>query len=722
MARTGRRIHSLDNEEMQKRLSELQRFRRQARLAHLDNRRQQAIDADYFDGIQLTDETLSILEEREQPIQVWNITKSVVNWAINVQEKMPFDTIVLPRRKLDEKDAKTKTKIMKYLSDANYSDYIRSEAFKHAIKVGVGWLDLGARQDQDNPLYYDTVDWRDMWFDNLGKKPDLTDWRYMFMERWIDLDIAEKLFEDRAKELGDCAQDTNSRYPYNPEDAYVFDDATDGVSSDYGMTFGQTIEGYRNRVKLVHMQYRLPAGVKVLNISGSEYGAAHGAIYRPDDELHQHLVKYSHASLEDAKRMTMRHAIWCNGIYLADFATPYNHNKFTWIPIFCYRRDRDGMPYGLIRDLRSPQDDVNARKARAFFLMSSEKVIYEEEAILGNIEDFRDEYLRPDGVVRVAKGALSGNRIHFENGITKAQQHLAVSHESEQFMHNISGQTGSLGDKAKKKLSGVAMEHLEAEGAASQGTPFLNYFFSLQLAGEIELSNIEQFFNMAMTLRITGDVKNHEFVDINAEDENGEPVNSVTRFKADFKVSKTQGRETVRKAMLDSLQELIIKLMQSGPEGQKCAMAMLDVYVDLWDDLPSKDELVERVRKITGQDGTDEDLTPEQLQAKQQERQQLDQMLQAQKALQQKVQQLEMDGKQAKIDLDKSKALETQVKAWSGRLVGFMKAMDAAAATGLAPELVAAADSLIEDAEQMLKMPLQPAGQAQLPAAGGVIQ
>jgi len=55
MAKAPKR-HPLESEEMQKRLQTLQIYRRQARLAHLDNRQQQAIDADYYDGIQLTND------------------------------------------------------------------------------------------------------------------------------------------------------------------------------------------------------------------------------------------------------------------------------------------------------------------------------------------------------------------------------------------------------------------------------------------------------------------------------------------------------------------------------------------------------------------------------------------------------------------------------------------------------------------------------------------
>ena len=708
MART-RRTHPLETEEMQKRFETLQIYRRQARLAHLDNRQQQAIDADYYDGIQLTDDQLSVLEEREQPVQVWNITKGVINWALGTEQKSRFDINVLPRKKADDKDAKTKTKLIKYHDDMNYAAYVRSQVFADAAKVGVGHLDIGARCNADNPLYYANMDWRDMWWDHLGKRLDLLDWRYYFMERWIDLDIAKALFDDREKELENAALDTLSRYPYNPEDSYVFDDATDGVTMDYGMTFGQTIEGYRHRVKIIHMQYRLPDKVKVLNVKGEEYGAYDGAIYRDDDEVHQHLVKYGSADLEDTKRMTVRHGLWCNSIYLRDFPTPYHHNRFSWVPVFCYRRGRDGMPYGLIRDLRSPQDDVNARKMRAYFLMSAEKVVYEagaiDESTPSGINRFADEYRRPDGIARVAKGALSGGMIHFENGMAKASQEAATAREAEQFMHNIAGVTPEQQGQSKRDLSGVAIKALEQQGSNQNSSLFDNYFFAMQMAGELQLSNVEQFDNTEKVMRITGEEQKHDFVTLNTVDEEGNPTDSITRAKADFKISKTDYRETVRQGMRTELGELIVNLVKVGGKAQECGVAMLDIYVDLYDDMTSKEEMVSRIRKITGQEGIDDDLTPQEKQAKQQEQVAKQKEAAEMMAIQKQMLQLELKLKQAEVDGKENKAILDAVNAAAKRLEMLMSAMETAGAVSIAPEIVQGADALIEEADNLVQHP-----------------
>lgn len=701
------RVHPLETLEMQQRLLQLQQFRRQARLAHQDNRRQMAIDADYYDGIQLTLDQISVLEDREQPIQQWNVIKSVVNWIIGIERKSRVQYNIMPRHPQAVKEAKTKTKVFAFIEDETRSRYIRSEAFTDSAKVGVGWLDVGAYNNPQQPIYYRRVDWRDVWFDSLGKRSDRLDWRYLYEEKWTDLDIAIATFEDRKADLEALAQATNSRYPFAPDDSYIFDDATDGIDQINSMVAGGNFDGYRNRVRVTHMQYRMPGQVDVLRVNGNLYGALDQTAYRKGDELHDHLVKYGYASLDKAHRMVVRHALFSGGVYLRDFHTPYNHDQFTLVPIFCYRRDRDGMPYGLIRDMRSPQDDINAGKIRARFLMSAKQFLVEKTAIHGPVEIFRDEMQRADGIGTVADGRI-GSVKELDHS-AKIQEHLASAQDGERFIHNISGVTPELQGQSERDLSGVAVKALQNQGATSSGgLLFDNYYDAFGQAGDIELACIEQFMDQEKVIRITGEQNRPEFVTINTVDEQGNPVDSITASKADFKVSKMDYRETIRQAMMQSLGELITNLAKLGGKGGEVAISLLDLYVELYDDLPNKEEAVARIRKITGQEGVDEELTPEEKAAKQQALEQQQAEMQRLKNLQDQLQELELRlkaaevaNKEADVKTKEGKALESSVNAMMTKLDGFMKAMEVAGAVKIAPELVQGADTIIEEAEQI---------------------
>ena len=109
------------------------------------NRFQQALDEDFYDGMQWTQEDAQALIERGQAPLVFNEVKPTIDWIIGTERRTRVDYKILPREKDDEALAEIKTKLMKYVSDANKLPWHRSMAFADAIKGGVGWLEVGIR-------------------------------------------------------------------------------------------------------------------------------------------------------------------------------------------------------------------------------------------------------------------------------------------------------------------------------------------------------------------------------------------------------------------------------------------------------------------------------------------------------------------------------------------------------------------------------------------------
>lgn len=703
--------HPLDSEEWQNRLQELMRFRRQSRAAHSENRREMAVDEDYYDNIQYTEDQIAILEGRDQSPRTWNIVKNICNWIIGTERKMRVDYRVLPRKKEHSESAKAKTKAMKFVSDDSRAEYCLSAAFTDSIKAGVGWIEEAIRDDESKePLYVRAEDWRNVWFDHLGRSTDCSDWRYIIREKWLDLDVAQAMFSDRKEELEQIAQGVNSLYPYNPEDTILNDPATEfDMENDFDALTGGAYDGYRLRVKIVEMWYRFPAKSKILRVSADipiPYGSVDGVMYREKDPVHEYLVRNKYATTTDSMRMQIRCAMWCGATYLQDEPSPFNHDRFPLVPIFCYRRKRDGMPYGIIRDIRSPQDAINAHKSRIEFLLAADKVILEKGAV-DKPSEFYDEYTRPDCVAIVNTGTIGKNKIKIVEGHTQIQGHVEEVQDSQRFVQSISGVQDPLRGQTKQELSGKAIGLLQNQGMTTSGIPFDNYYEAFQLAGEIRLSNIEQFYDTEKTLRITGSQNKEEFVEINKFDpETGRVLNSITESKADFVVSKQDYRETVRQAMMISFGETMTALAQTGGKAGEVVFALLDIWVDMMDDLPMKDEAVARIRKLNGQEGPDEEITPEERQVREQRKQ----VMQAEAAkaqafqeelmqLEKRIKEAEAASKEADAQGKQTKALFNSIEASVKRIEGFTKAMEAAGMVSLAPELVAGADALIEESD-----------------------
>ncbi len=477
--------NKLDSDEYQERLKQLLRWRRQARIAHAPNREQMAIDEDYYDGIQLSAEDLSILSDRNQPANSFNITKNTLNYLLGIEKASRIDYTIRPRKKRAASSAKAKNKVMKYVEDVNRGEYARSAAFGDAVKAGIGWLEEGVRSDEDeDPLYCRHEEWRNMWFDNLAREPDMKDWRYVLREKWVDLDVATNMFPER-KEILEClSSGVNSLYPYLPEDITIADNASEfDMESDIDALLGGAQDGLRERVKLCEMWYRWPEQVQTIkmNDDDSPYGAMHGAIYRKNEAAHKYLVEGGYASLVSSRKMVMRCAMWAGATYLQDVMSPYNHNRFPFVPIFCYRFKRDGMPYGVVRDIRGPQDDMNKRRNKSLFLLTASKVIYEKGAI-DNPQAFLDEYNRPDCLAEVNQGKL-GTAIKIIDNLALSREHLEMARDSERFIHNITGVQAEMQGQSQRDLSGKAINALNNQGSMTSGPLFDNYYYAFQLAG-----------------------------------------------------------------------------------------------------------------------------------------------------------------------------------------------------------------------------------------------
>lgn len=689
--------HPLDSEKNQDRLRNLQRYRRQARCAQEPNRCEMAMDEDYYDGIQLEPEDIASLEKRGQDPLVFNLTKNTCNWVIGTERKNRVDYSVKPRRRADAADAKIKTNALKYIQDMNHAEFVRSEAFADAVRAGLGWIEIGARPD-DEPIYYVKENWRHMWFDHLGGD-DLRSWRYVLREKWIDTDIAQAMFPSRKDDIELLSTGVNSLYPYLPEDPVISDTASEfDIETDVDALLGGAYDGLRERVKLCEMWYRTPDKVKVLKIRDKEtpYGTRNNIIYRKGEEEHEYLVRGKYATLHDTVKMTTRVGFWSGSLFLFDALTPYDHDDFPFFPIFCYRRKRDGMPYGIVRDIRDPQSDLNKRRSKSLFMLSAHRAIYEKGS-LDNPARFRDEMDRPDGLAEVNAGAISGQKVHIVNEQALATAHIELARDDAKFIQDIAGITDENLGKKTNATSGKAIEARQLQGQTTSGIVFDNHFHSFQLQGEWQLKLIEQYWDQEKEFRISGNEQQDEFAVTNQRGEDGQLINSMTRYPADFVVGKQDHRETIRLQALDAFNALIMALSKEGMG--KVALDLLDLAVDMMDDLPNKDEAVARIRKINGQEGPDEGLSLEEKQQKEQERQQKAVQQQAAAQMQQRLQNLEISIKEGEAAGKHAKALLDSVNAMAKQVETFSKALETAGMISVAPQLVKGADSLIEDAK-----------------------
>lgn len=563
----------------------------EAREAHADNRAEMAIDEDFIDGIQWSEEDAQLLRQRNQEPLVFNEMKPAKEWITGTEKRTKIDWKVLPRKDGEDEDAQTKTKLLKYISDVNKASFERSEAFDDAIGAGVGWLEVGVKSDPDDePIFMRRETWRNIWLDPLSVKNDISDARYIVRSKVVDLDVAIQMWPEHTEALK-YAADTMERIAANSDDDFYDAQLYYSMNQHGTMSLGATQDyshGRRRVVRLIETWYREPTRLKVCRCSDM---SLNGREYDPKDPEVVGAVMAGYASTYDAVRMKIRVAVNIpGGEVLQDMASPYNHNRFPFVPIWAYRYKRDNMAYGIGRNSRDPQRDLNKRRSKALFLLSVNRTIMDKGAV-DDLDQYEDEVSRPDAIIE----KNVGKNLEIETNVQLAEEHIMLAREDANYVRQGSGVTGENMGMETNATSGKAIRARQDQGTVVTATLFDNLRLSAQITGEIMLSLVEQFYTEEKIIRVTGERGANEFVHINQwDEESGQYLNDITRTQADFIVSESAHRESVRMAMFDQMMDMMSKL------DSQTAMQMLDMVFEL-SDLPGKDELVKRIRKINGQ-------------------------------------------------------------------------------------------------------------------------
>lgn len=594
-------VNALDSPEALRRRDKLIDWYVQARDAQSVNRIEQALDADYYDGLQWPDEDRRVLMERGQAALVFNKVAPAVNWISGTEKKTRIDYRVVPRGSEDTEPAEAKTKLLKYLSDVNRIGFHRSKAFLDAIISGVGWLEHCIVADpEDEPLRVRYEDWRNIYYDHLSVEADLSDARYLFRQKWIDEDLAVLMFPDRAGKVREAAT-------YLANNAWADDDEFYWQRQDVVLTDGRPASAHmssdteyanagnrRRRVKLVECWYREPCPCQV--IRGKVLGPESGAIYDPADPFQRFHVEQGNATIVDALKLQVRCAIFTGNSLLWEGPSPYRHSRFPFVPIWCYRRKRDNAPYGVVRGLRDVQDDLNKRRSKAVHLLSVNQLIYEKGSI-PDLDAARDELNAPDGMVEVAVGKLKSIIVRDQPQL--AEEHVRLMEQDTQFIQEVSGITDENMGLDTNATSGRAIQARQQQGHVVTASIFDNLRLAVQLDGEQDLSNIEQFYDTPKTIRILGDdAKDMEFLEVNQRRADGLLLNPITASVADFIVDEEDFNQSTRQAMFQSLLDLVGQLAASMPQ---VAAQLLPVALQL-SDLPNREAIISKVNQALGLD------------------------------------------------------------------------------------------------------------------------
>lgn len=458
----------------------------------------------YYHGDQWTSAELKVLKKRRQPVITFNRVNRKIDGVVGTLKKLWQDARAFPTRPKTDDQAEIANAALRAALDLARWKPNAIEGTRNGSREGIGvieWLleDDGKGGKEISCAIVDDDTW---FYDPRSFRPDFSDARYTGVAKWVDIDVAKEMYPDKADELSGLV--TNGT------------DIETWAQADREKRW---VDVSAKRVRIIEHWY----------IKGGEWHACH---YSAD-------------------------------VKLAGAPSPWRDEKgksLSKYVAFTAYVDHDGDRYGFVRHIKSPQDELNMRRSKALHQLNTRRMLMEEGAIdeKTGIERFRTEMQRPDGVAMFAPGALSNDKVKFDDATKQAewQGQMEMLSEAKAEIENF-GPT--LVEKGNDK-SGKAIALLQQAGLSELG-PFIDSWLDWKLRNyRFAFNGIRTHWTAERWIRVTDDEGAAQFVQLNGlqMDEYGRPqlVNSIAELDVDIVLDEAPDSVSTMQDVFELLESL----------------------------------------------------------------------------------------------------------------------------------------------------------------------
>lgn len=442
----------------------------------------------YYDGLQITPEEAEALEERGMGELITNLIKPAINSVLGLEAKTRTDWRVVADRDEDQDVAEAMSAKLAEAERMTRADTACSEAFSGQIIGGMGWVFVGRNSNPfEYPYLVESVHRREMYWDWHARRADLSDARYTVRERWYPVEQVCAFFPDKAHYIRAIGTGWSPEWlDLARNDARLMHAFDQERRSDWLDQEWRNIESKMVSVREVWYRHYLRG--LVLNLPD-------GRTVELDmqNPLHIAAVAQGVAKPREAVYSKLRVSLWIGPHKLVD--EDYGRLALPYVPFWGYREDYSRIPYGMVRDMIPMQDEVNARRRKLLWLLSSKRVMADSDALDTKYNDFGDlarEVSRPDAMIITNPQRRNSAAISIENDLNLSTQQYQVMMEAQQALQNVAGIYNSSLGKSDGAKSGTAIDALVTQGQITQADLADNYRFSRTLVGQRLLELITQ--------------------------------------------------------------------------------------------------------------------------------------------------------------------------------------------------------------------------------------
>lgn len=565
--------------------------------------------ADYYDGNQLTPETVEKLKDRGQPPLITNLIKPTIDTVLGMEAKTRTDWRVRPEDddECDDDMAEALSVKLKHAEIESRADRAVSDAYAAQCKAGLGWVEVAREMDPFKcPYRVRYIHRREIFWDWRAEQPDLSDARYLIRRRWLELENAIALMPQYASLFRMTTGGWAGFDPLLEQDSRLVQSWE--VERDTRIAAVDWRDIQRMRICLYEVWYRKWVRGYIMTLpNGTTMEADFNNI------RHNQAIVAGLATIKQATFQKVRLAWYTGPHFLYDVPSPYKHNQFPYVPFFGYREDLTMVPYGLTRAMISPQDEINARKSKMLWSLNSRRVITDGDAVVDHTLAAR-EVARSDAYVILNQNRKPQSTFKVEPGGELAIQQFQVMQESKQEIAEASGIHKAMQGQNSNASSGLAINSLVEQGLNTLAEINDNYRYARRLVGEMLFELVRQHLMQGPSQVTIGEGKSKKMIPLNQpaiDPQTGQQIiiNNVAKVKAKIVLDDIPSTPTYRMQQLQMMTEITKSL---PPELQA---QVIDFVIEATD-MPKRHELADRLRAAVGiQD-------PEQQQAMAQQQQQ----------------------------------------------------------------------------------------------------
>lgn len=566
-------------------------------------------EMDYLDGNQLDSEILQAQRAIGMPPAIENVIGPAIAAVTGMEVKMRRDWRVVPDTKTGGDDvAEALSFKLNQAERHSKADRACSEAYRHQVSVGLGWVEVARESNPFKYPYRTTFIHRnEIWWDWLDTEPELEKARYLVRRRWTDMEQAVLMFPDKEELIRHSSKGWQGiDFGMGGHDGGESTDLARAYTDERGWSIEemQWRDIENNRVCLFEVWYRVWVRTLVMKMPD-------GRVIEVDqgNEAHQLALAMGAAKPSWVVLPKMRTSMWLGPHRLADGPTPYPHQKFPYVAFWGMREDRTMVPYGLVRGMMYQQDSINATTGKIRWGLSSVRTIRTAGAYAGTDEQFRQQVARVDADIVLDADAMSqpGARFEVERDFNLSEQQYKMLGDARTAIERTSGITPSFQGQRGTATSGIQESTQVEQSVQALADINDNFDAARTQVGDLLMSLIvEDMIGVEETVLIDGmGLKPDKAVTLNApviDQETGIKMldNDVERTKLKVTLEDVPSTPSFQAQQLGALSEAFKSM------GQQYQPVVLPHLLSLMN-IPNKAAIIEGV-KLAAQQQSEEQI------------------------------------------------------------------------------------------------------------------